>query len=265
MKRAALVLIAAAALLPAQEGDRITVPFSNPSGAKTLRIDVFQSDVTVRGYAGNEVIVETKGNARRRTRRTPKELEGLKRIDISGMGFTVEERENVVSVNSPVHAGGDDLIIQVPANTTIRAKSMNGDITIEGLRGEIEMNTTSGDLTAKEIEGSVVAHSLNGDMVITVLRLDGKPMSFSTMNGDIDLSLPGDAKARVKLRSNHGEVYTDFDIKLESPSQNVQSSTTPEGGRKVKVERMIYGSINGGGPEIAFTTMNGEIRIRRRK
>jgi hypothetical protein len=263
MNRAALILIMAAAALPAQ--DAITVPFSNPSGAKTVRVDVFHSDITVRGHAGNEVIVETKGrSSQRRNARQSKELEGLRKIDIGGSGFAVEERENVVTVNSPVHAGGDDLVIRVPLNTAVRAKSMNGDITVEGVNGEIEMNTTSGDLTANGVEGSIVAHSLNGDMVMSLNRLDGKPMSFSTLNGDIDVTLPPDTKARLKLRSDHGEVYTDFEIKLEPATRSVES--TQQGGTKrVKVEKVVYGTINGGGPEISFTTMNGEIKIRRKK
>jgi hypothetical protein len=84
------------------------------------------------------------------------------------------------------------------------------------------------------------------------------------MNGDVDVTLPPDVKARVKLKSDHGEVYTDFDIKLEAPVRDMQS-TTEGGTRKVKIEKMLYGTINGGGPEFSFTTMNGEIRIRRRK
>ncbi len=38
-------------------------------------------------------------------------------------------------------------------------------------------------------------------------------MSFSTMNGDVDVTMPGDVKARVKLKSDNGEIYSDFEVR----------------------------------------------------
>ena len=34
---------------------------------------------------------------------------------------------------------------------------------------------------------------------------------------------------------------------------------------KIRIDRTIYANVNGGGPEISFRTVNGEIKIRRRK
>lgn len=264
MNRAAFVLMIAAALAVAQDPGRLTVPFSNPSGPKTVRIDTFNGNVTVRGYAGNEVIVETKqGRAPRR--RPPRDLEGLKRIDVSGSDILIEERENVVTITSPAHRGGDDIVVQVPATTALRVKSMNGDITVEGVHGSLELNTTSGEVKATGVEGSVIAHSLNGEITVVLDKYDGKPMSFSTLNGEIDVTLPADTRARLKMKADHGEVYSDFDMTLEPTTRKLDQGDAKTGRRRVSIERVVYANINGGGPEIAFTTLNGEIKIRRKK
>src|SRR4051812_44956415 len=121
-------LLLAAVVLPAQEGDRVTVPLSDPNRPATVHVDLMHGDVTVRSYAGREVIVEMKGSERStRRRRPPAEVEGLKRIDIGSAGFEVEERENVVRINAgPRSGGGGDITVQVPQSSTLKLKTMTG-------------------------------------------------------------------------------------------------------------------------------------------
>jgi DUF4097 and DUF4098 domain-containing protein YvlB len=94
-----------------------------------------------------------------------------------------------------------------------------------------------------------------------------KAMSFSTMNGDIDVTFPTNIKANVEMKTNNGEIYTDYDIKLqEKPRKVVEKNTGRKGGKyQIKIEKTLYGTINGGGPEIQFTSFNGDILIRKAK
>ena len=63
-------------------------------------------------------------------------------------------------------------------------------------------------------------HALNGKVLVTLDKVTAdKPMSFSSLNGDIDVTLPADMKARVKLKTDNGEVYSDFDIKVDASSR----------------------------------------------
>ena len=43
-------------------------------------------------------------------------------------------------------------------------------------------------------------------------------MAFTSLNGIVDVTLPASVKANVKLRSDQGDVFTDFDIQL-TPGQ----------------------------------------------
>ncbi len=92
-------------------------------------------------------------------------------------------------------------------------------------------------------------------------------MSFSTMNGDIDVTLPPDIKANFRMKSDNGEVFSDFDVKLlPNSNQPVVEDARSKGGRyRVKVEKTTVGAVNGGGPELSFKTFNGNIFIRKRK
>jgi DUF4097 and DUF4098 domain-containing protein YvlB len=217
----------------------------------------------VKTHERNDVIVDTVGGSRRSHGRQPRELEGLKRIDISGAGITAEESQNTILIKSAFGAG-ENLNVWVPANVTLRVKTLGGDVEVEGVQGELELNTTNGEVRARNVGGSVIGHSLNGDVIVSINHVEAKPMSFSTLNGDIDVTLPRDTKARLKLKADHGEVYTDFEIKLE-PTQRTEEKEKADGKYKVKVDKITYGTINGGGPEIAFTTLNGAIKIRQAK
>jgi DUF4097 and DUF4098 domain-containing protein YvlB len=92
-------------------------------------------------------------------------------------------------------------------------------------------------------------------------------MSFSSLNGDIDVTLPGDVKARVKLKSDNGEIYSDFEVKLDASARQpvVEDHRSEQGRYKIRFDRATYGTINGGGPEVQLTTFNGNIYIRKAK
>src|SRR6185369_140933 len=115
------------------------------------------------------------------------------------------------------------------------------------------------------VSGSVVAHSLNGAVTVTMASIkSGSPMGFSTLNGTIDVTLPANVAADFSMKTNRGEIYSDFDVKLKSaPKPVVEESPSNKGKYKVKTEGAVLGSVNGGGPEIKFTTLNGNIYIRK--
>jgi DUF4097 and DUF4098 domain-containing protein YvlB len=211
------------------------------------------------------VIIEAQGQSGER-RRGPSEYEGLRRIDSAARGFTAEEQNNTVRISTSPMGSGTDLTIQVPRGTNISAKAMRGTLTVTGVNAEIEAHNLNGDVELTAVSGTVLAHSLNGDVKVMMDQVDPtKPMSFSTLNGDIDVSLPAATKARLKLKSDHGDVYSDFDMQLDSSGATItEEGTKGKGKYKVKVDRSLFGTINGGGPLYSFTTLNGRILLRKK-
>jgi hypothetical protein len=194
--------------------------------------------------------------------------EGMKLITAAMTGLTVEEDNNVVTVETESWKHAIDLTIQVPLSSSLELGATNdGSVTVENVSGEIEINNTNGAIVIKNASGTVVAHTVSGDIEVVLNRISpDKPMSFSNMNGDIDVTLPADVKANVKIKSQMGNIYSDFDVSLKSTPQKAEESGMSEKGKyRVNFDKGIYGTINGGGTELSFNSFNGEIFIRKRK
>jgi DUF4097 and DUF4098 domain-containing protein YvlB len=248
--------------------DRVTVPLSDPSRPGTVKVHLIAGGITVKGYAGKEVIVESKNRGEERSHgQSRAETAGMKRIPNTSTSLTVEEENNVVSIGAGPSDRPVDITLQVPARTSLRLKTINdGDIRVEQVQGEIEVNNINGAVTLSQVSGSVVAHALNGNVKVNLVTIEAnKPMSFTSMNGDIDVSFPPDLKASVSLKSDQGEIYSDFDIRMDLSTQKPEVEGTPgKGGKyRIKMDRIMRGTINGGGPEMQFKTFNGDIFIRK--
>lgn len=268
MKTIPAFLICLAAL--GQESpNRITVPFSDASRPRVLSASLTQGCLTVEGYDGKDVIIQT--NERQsgsHPRHVPTGAEGLKRIEPAGMGLTVEEENNTVRIHSNFGNTGD-MLVRVPFATSLKLKCMNGgDLKVSHITGEVELSNLNGGVWATNVSGSILAHSLNGKVMVTLDRVNpGKPMSFSSMNGDVDVTLPADTRANVKMKSDNGDIYSDFEVKL-SPTANapvVEDGRAHGGKYRVKIDKTTSGSINGGGPDFDFKTFNGNVYIRKKK
>jgi DUF4097 and DUF4098 domain-containing protein YvlB len=272
MKRALILsFVLTAGWIAAQDNpaDRVSVAFSDPSRPKTLHASLLNGGITVKGYDGKEAIVEARGHGESRRHHRDERTDGMHRIDVGTSGLSVEESDNTITVGTRAINEDIDLVIQVPFATSVKLNTTNGgDIVVDHITGDVEVNNTNGNATATHITGSAVVHALNGKVVVTLDRITAnKPMSFSSLNGDIDVTLPADIKARVKMKSDNGEIYSDFDVKLDASARQpvVEDKGGDHGKYRVHFDKAVYGLINGGGPEVQFTTFNGNIYIRKAK
>ncbi len=193
---------------------------------------------------------------------------GMKQVPLDSSGLTVEESNNHVSIQVESYRSGYDLDIKVPFASNLKIEGANlGGISVEGVNGEIEIETASGGVKLGNVSGTVVATTTNGDIDVVLNRIAAdKPMSFVTFHGDIDVTLPSDAKVNVRVKSNMGEVFSDFDIALKQAPPEADSSPKKEAGKfRVSLDRSIYGMINGGGPEIKFQNFSGNVYLRKKK
>lgn len=251
--------------------DKVTVPLSSPSQPATVKAHLISGSITITAGTGSQVVVESGGSSgdrergRSRDRNVPP---GMHRIDAGARGFNVEEDHNVVTVIPDLGGQGMSLKLEVPVNTSVELKSVNGGhIDVTGINGDLDVENTNGTITLKDVSGSVSAHTVNGSITVSMDKVTpDKPMSFSSLNGKVDVTLPGDTKARLRLRTNNGAVYSDFDVKMEPDnSKPVVEDGRGQGGKyRIRMDRGIYGSINGGGPEYSFQTLNGTILIHKK-
>lgn len=257
----------AAQPLNAQSDNRVSVPLSDPTRPATLRAHMLNGSITVKGADVKEIIVEAKVRGGREDSGREGKSEGMRHIPMTSTGLNIEAENNQVRVSTDSVQRTVDLTITVPVHTSLSLHTVNdGNIFVSGVDGEFDVNDVNGEVDLKNIGGSAVAHALNGHVVVTFNRIDpSKPMAFSSLNGNIDVTFPPDLKATVSMRTDNGEVYSDFDIKLmpNEPQQTVEDDRGHGGKYRVKIDKNVKGTINGGGQDIQFKNFNGNIYIRK--
>lgn len=247
----------------ASSPDRIAVKVDDPSRPALVKASLVNGGITVKAYDGQQVIIEARARGGEPEKPAPS---GLHRLDVSRTGLSVEEESNEIRIGTDSFMHPIDLTITVPVRTSLKLSSVNGgDIVVTGVDGEMDVNDVNGAVTLNNVSGNCVAHALNGRILATFVKVDQKPMAFSSLNGDIDVTFPADLKANLNVRSDRGDVYSDFDVQLQAaaPKQVTDGDGAHGGKYRVKIDRTVHGSINGGGPEIQFTNFQGNVYIRK--
>lgn len=254
-------------LLGQDTPDRVTIPFRDAGKPRTLVVNLMNGGMTIKGYDGKDAIVEGNPRGGEKSHRRSDVPSGMHRIDNLNTGLDIVEDNNVIKINGGMNRSVD-LVIQVPVETALNVKTLNGGkIVVENVSGEIDAENMNGSVEVLNVSGTVVASSQNGKITVSLNRVTpNKSMSFVTMNGTVDVTLPADVKANLKMKTENGEIYSDFDVKIEPSSRApVVEDRRKEGGRyHVRLDKAVYGSINGGGPEITMQTYNGSILIHKK-
>jgi DUF4097 and DUF4098 domain-containing protein YvlB len=261
-------------------GENLTAPFSDPSRPGVLHVALITGSIVVKASDRKDVVIVShsreRGDRANRGDRADRGGDGDDRDVEAPAGLrrlarqpslSVEERNNRMEIYSPSAGMPVDLEIQVPKRTSLELSTVNnGDIKVEGVDGELEVGNVNGSITLTDVGGTVVAHTVNGKVFANLTSVTPqKPMAFTSLNGVIDVTLPASVKSNLKLRTDNGSVYTDFELKLlpQSTTSLVEDTRRTDGRYRVEVNKVIYGSVNGGGPEFEMRTFNGNIYVRK--
>jgi hypothetical protein len=263
-----LAMLLAAAAACAQQGDRFVIPLSAPGQPVEVHVSLVYGSISVEAHGNaGEVVLEARPEDEDgdRGEESGGRRQGMRRLPNRSLGLAVEEQNNVVKVSMDGAPRSAVIRLLVPRKASLKLSTVNdGDIAVRGIDGDLELQNTNGDVSALDVSGAVVAHTVNGEVKVTLGRVDPKAaMAFSTLNGDVDVTVPADTRASLRMRSDNGEIYSDFDVQLGPPEAKVTQGRS--GGRyRLEVEREVRGTVNGGGPEIQLRTFNGDIYLRRR-
>jgi hypothetical protein len=146
---------------------------------------------------------------------------------------------------------------------------ITGDILIKDLTGTIEINTIQGDIIVENIKGAVTASSVQGSLKIVFNKLSAdNALYFSTVNGEIDITLPKGAAADIMAKALNGDVYSGFEGEITTenvlkdqtlPQNMVNNFSHPN----YIDPNYIASRINGGGQKLYLSTIRGNIYIRK--
>jgi Putative adhesin len=213
------LMAAALALLPlSSRADEAQgrIAFSDPSKPGTLKIRVLRGEVTVHGEDVKDISVKSDAVAAEPTPRK----DGMRVLSTTS-GFRLTEEKNVAVL---IYGEGDDgwtggsadFEITVPRNTSIVvANAVHGDFKCTGVSGDVDVRSVSGDVELEDISGGALVETLHGDISVGMKALPvSRPLSFTSMGGEINIKVPSDSKADIRFHTHHGLILTNFDDKV---------------------------------------------------
>ncbi len=179
----------------------------------------------------------------------------------------IPHRQWNIGVSSPKHRSVR-IDLTVPREANLEIYTGDGNVSMDGVKGETRLSTGDGDVDARSLEGALEAKTGDGNLRIRgrfdLLKLetgDGKVeaevssgskmaagWSMHTGDGDVVLRLPANFAADLDLHTGDGHIdLDDFPITV---SGSLRDSA-------------IRGKMNGGGPTLTVHTGDGSIHMKR--
>ena len=266
----------------ARDEKRFTV-----TGAPELHLTTFDGAIEIRSGEARAVVIEIEKRGA-----TQEAIEQLK-IETKQDGNRID-----VEVKKPAHevvffgvghsSPTAKLIVTMPREGNVVAKSGDGSIRIEHVHGQLELRTGDGSIRGTDIggqltlatgDGSVTLDEVDGDLdvdtgdggvsiagklaiakvhtgdgSITFRAAPGTSMkddwSMTTGDGGIAIYLPSDFAAELDAHTGDGSIRSDLPTSAEA-----------EGDRD-KEHRTLKGKIGAGGRLLRIRTGDGSIRIK---
>ncbi len=196
-------------------------------------------DITFRGttIADGVLICALFGDSKCATDNYTGESDGGFSIGTKGARFTLGGRSNA-RVNFRV---------QVPTGVRLDLLGVDADI-ISASTAPVRARTVNGDITVVTSVGPVNVETVNGDVDARMTTLSGTDSVVAkTLNGAVWVFLPETVGANVDAGTTNGDLTTDFPVPAE-----------PSGNRK-KLET----TLGAGGTPVLVRTLNGSVEIGR--
>ena len=265
-----------ASVAQSTNNEKVTIALSQPGKPGTLQVHLLQGAIKVTGHNGKDVLVSYSLRGGNNLNTPREESEGLRRLPNNNAGLEAREENNEVTIKTSLLTRPVDLDIKVPHDFSVELKTWDGgQIVVEDINGKLDVDNLNGGIVLRNVSGSASASTLNGNIEANFRKLTpNMPMAFSNLNGKIDVTLPATAKFNVKLKTDNGDIFTDFDMAMDkgsSSNQDKSGSTNKlrnnagEAGQRIYLDKWMHGKINGGGPELLFKNFNGNIYIRKSK
>jgi putative adhesin len=124
---------------------------------------------------------------------------------------------------------------------------INGSLDVQNVKAEVRAECINGKLTASGLDGRAKLETINGRLSAAFDHLGDSPLELSSVNGEVELTLPSDVKAEVEASTVHGGIDSDFGLHARSHQW---------------VGHDLRGELGGGGTRIKLSNVNGRIEIR---
>ena len=255
------------------------------SGTPTVRLSTFDGSIEIQGWDKAHVAIEIEKRGISRDALKDLEVKTQQNGDIIELEVKRPRAESFEGMGLRRGATAR-LIVSVPRQANINARSGDGSIRIERVQGKLELRTSDGSIRASDIagelsldtnDGSVTVENAEGRLIVdtsdgsvnvtgklaavklhtgdgsVVYRADaGSAMSdnweITTGDGTVSVYLPAGFAAEVDAHTGDGAIRSEIEG-LDSPTRE-------------SARRTLKGQIGSGGKLLRIRTGDGSIRLR---
>ncbi|HEV8485764.1 MAG TPA: DUF4097 family beta strand repeat-containing protein [Blastocatellia bacterium] len=204
-----------------------------PQGAAHLTIKNMNGDIRVNAWDRKTINV-------RAITLPPAKVEDR----VSGNEFTI-------SVKRHLPPGAASFEVSVPANTSITLSNVMGKIEVNGVAGDVAVDSIDGEIRLQGIRAASVDVKVTaGNIFFEGDLLDGGSCSLQAVKGDIDVTLPAATPFDLNARSLSGAINIgDFINNLMGGS---------------KLRKNVSGTHLRGGARLSLTTFSGRVLLHKK-
>jgi DUF4097 and DUF4098 domain-containing protein YvlB len=170
--------------------------------------------------------------------------------------------------------GGDVTVDTTHGNIKVRGgsgfvsvKSVQGEITVEKAKGRIEVRAVNEDIHLADISGDLSAESTNGSIILD--RIDSANVDLYTVNGNISYDGPVKDKGVYRLTTHNGmiamPVADRVNAMLAARTYNgsIRSTFTLPGDAGDRRTKRLSLTLGSGSAHIELESFSGTISLRR--
>lgn len=165
----------------------------------------------------------------------------------SGKTATIDqvvESRKTSFVTSAANGSTADVLVRVPQGVHAQLRTTNGDIHVSDVNAPVDAVAGQGSIKI-QIPSYANARTGRGNVSATIGDLNWPgALHFESEAGDVEVWIPAVANARVDLHTDHGTVFTDFNLR-GSASGDAETITgnLGSGGNRSVVVRVKNGNI----------------------
>jgi hypothetical protein len=142
-----------------------------------------------------------------------------------------------------------EFTVRLPRGVNIELGTVNGSVDVRGVTGEVNASSVNGGVDAVSDGGPVTASTVNGSIRASMRTLGSGELEFSTVNGSITVELPDRIDADLRMTTVNGTLSSrDFPL-------TVTGRFSPQN---------LRATIGKGGTRLSFSTVNGNVELRKR-
>ncbi|MCP3959352.1 MAG: DUF4097 family beta strand repeat protein [bacterium] len=237
---AALFLTLAGGAAALQMSEDYTYSYALTADGR-LSLENVNGDVKIEAWDRDEVSIEAIKRGR------SQEALDAARIDIDASDDRIRI-ETRYARDGRRDSASVDYTIYVPRGAELdEIELVNGSLDLSGVAGDVAASLVNGEVTARDLAGNVEISSVNGEMVVALAEFDADhSIDLSSVNGSLELKMPGRADADIEATTVHGGIRNDFGLEVD---------------RSGFVGRKLRGQMGAGGARISLSNVNGSIDI----